>query len=352
MSIMKSTKPRQTIYDIARDMQLSPSTISKILHHTGKVSEATRKRVLEYVKKTGFVANSNARILKAKHSWTLGIVFSDIASFGFEHPFFGSVLQAFKNFVEKKGFELVFIVKKLGQAELTYYEWCQNKSVDGVLLLTGDLNDPDIIELVSSGIPCVSADIIMPGLYSTMSDDQMGIELGFHHLRDIGCQTIGAYCGPLSSRAYAERTDTFRSLVAGTKMPFEPNWYTTINGYGYVNAYENALGWISSWNQAPEAIIAFSDDLAMGLINALKTKGYRVPEDISVIGYDDIAFSGLFNPPLTTIRQNKVAIAESAAEMLLSLINDELPLGDSSVKVRRIPVQLVVRESTRHKKEK
>lgn len=344
---MKSPKPRQTIYDIARDMELSPSTISKILHHTGKVSDATRKRVLEYVKKTGFVANYNARILKAKHSWTIGVVFSDIASFGLEHPFFGSVLQAFKNYVEKKGFELVFIMKKLGQSELTYYEWCQNKNVDGVLLLTGDLNDPDIIELVSSEIPCVSADIIMPDLYSSMSDDQMGIDLGFEHLLKIGCHTIGAYCGPLSSRAYAERTNTFRALVEKHHMPFEEAWYITINGYGYQNAYDNAFPWIASWKKAPEAILAFSDDMAMGLINALKTKGYRVPQDISVIGYDDIAFSGLFNPPLTTIRQNKVAIAESAADMLISLINGESALTETDEKVRRIPVQLVVRESTR-----
>ena len=344
---MKSPKPRQTIYDIAREMELSPSTISKILHHTGKVSEATRKRVLEYVKKTGFVANSNARILKAKHSWTIGIVFSDIASFGLEHPFFGSVLQAFKNYVEKKGFEIVFIVKKLGQAELTYYEWCQNKSVDGVLLLTGDLNDPDIIELVSSEIPCVSADIIMPGLHSSMSDDKMGIELGFQHLLNIGCRTIGAYCGPLSSRAYAERTIAFRALIEQHHMPFEETWYTNINGYGFQNAYDNAHKWISSWKKAPESILAFSDDMAMGLINALKVKGYRVPQDISVIGYDDIVFAGLFNPPLTTIRQNKVAIAESAADILLNLINGESTEAESEEQVRRIPVQLVVRESTR-----
>lgn len=344
---MTPKKPRKTIYDIAHDMQLAPSTISKILHHTGKVSQSTRKRVLEYVKKMGYVANSNARILKSKHSWTLGIVFSDIASFGLEHPFFGSILQAFKNNVEKKGFEVVFIVKKLGQAELTYSEWCRNKNVDGVLLLTGDINDPDIIELVDSEIPCVSADIIMPGLISTISDDQMGIEFGFKYLLDIGCHKIGAYCGPLTSRAYAERTVAYRSLIDSYKLASEENWYASIGGYGYQNAYDNAFDYINSWKTAPEAILAFSDDLAMGLINALKVKGYRVPEDISIIGYDDIAFAGLFNPSLTTIRQNKVAIADSAADLLLSMINGTLNHERKESLVCRIPVQLIVRGSTR-----
>jgi len=342
----KTPKPRQTIYDIARDMKLAPSTISKILHHTGKVSQATRARVLEYVQKTGYVANFNARILKSKHSWTLGIVFSDISSYGLEHPFFGSILQAFKNKVEKKGFEVVFIVKKLGQAELTYSEWCRNKNVDGVLLLTGDINDPDIIELVDSEIPCVSADIIMPGLISTMSDDRMGIELGFKHVFDLGCRKIGAYCGPLTSRAYAERTAAYRELIERHAIPYEENWYSSINGYGYQNAYDNSFKYIDGWKTPPEVVLAFSDELAMGLINALKERGYRVPEDISVVGYDDIAFASLFNPPLTTIRQNKVAIAESAADLLLRLINGELLHADHDSVVHRIPVQLMIRGST------
>jgi len=346
---MKSPKPRQTIYDIAREMHLSPSTISKILHHTGKVSQATRKRVLEYVKQAGFVANSNARILKSKHSWTIGIVFSDIALFGLEHPFFGSVLQAFKNDVEEKGFEVVFIVKKLGQAELTYEEWCLNKNVDGVLLLTGDLNDPDIIGLVDSDIPCVSADIIMPGLFSTMSDDKMGIELGFNHVFELGCRKIGAYCGPWSSRAYAERTAAYRELVASHGLPYDESHFSSISGYGYQNAYDNAFKFIDGWKTPPEAVLAFSDELAMGLINALKQRGYRVPEDISVVGYDDIAFAGLFNPPLTTIRQNKVAIAKSAADLLLRLINGTLTHENNENLVRRIPVQLIVRGSTKLK---
>jgi len=347
---MKTQKPRLTIYDIARDMGLSPSTISKILHHSGKVGVATRKRVLDYVKEKGYVANFNARILKAKHSWTLGVVFSDIASFGFEHPFFGSVLQAFKNYVEVKGYELVFIVKKLGQSELTYYEWCQNKSVDGVLILTGDLNDPNIIELVNSGIPCVSADIIMPNLYSAMSDDNLGITLGFNHLLDIGCHDIGAFSGPISARAYAERTVAYRNLLDKHKMSFNESWYHDCDGYGVQNAYKQAKGWIASWKQRPQAIIAFSDDLAMGLINALKESKIRVPQDISVIGYDDIAFACLFNPPLTTIRQDKVAIAEAAADALLSLINGNGDILEKPTIIQRIPVQLVIRDSTKKSK--
>lgn len=344
---MNERKKHLNIYDIARDLELSPATISKVLHHSGKLSEATKKRVLDYVKETGYVANSNARMLKAKHTWAIGVVFSDIASFGFEHPFFGSVIQAFKNYVEKRGFELVFIVNKLGQTEMTYLQWAQNKNVDGIFILTGDINDPGIIELVNSEIPCVSADIIMPGLTSAMSDDSKGIELGFAHLLSIGCKSIAAFAGPMTSRAYAERAESFRNLLAKNGMKFKDQWYQSISGYGYQNAYNEAVKWIDSWAKKPDGIIAFSDDLAMGLINALKSKGIMVPQDISVIGYDDINFSELFDPPLTTIRQDKVAIAEAAADMLLDIMKHDGVRDPNLPIVKRIPVELVVRKSTK-----
>jgi DNA-binding LacI/PurR family transcriptional regulator len=113
--------------------------------------------------------------------------------------------------------------------------------------------------------------------------------------------------------------------------------------YGVAHYYEKALSWIQSWQEKPEAIIAFSDDIAMGLISALKELGYRVPEDISVSGYDDIQFASLFTPALTTIKQDKKTIAETAAMKLLAMIEKK----DVSKGLTTVPVQLVVRQSTK-----
>lgn len=345
---MTTKGKKYTIHDLARDLGLSSGTVSKIINGKGTVGDGTRTRVLEYARKVGFVQSHSARVLKATHSWTIGVVFADIASFGLEHPFFGPVLQAFKNTIEAQGYELVFIPKRLGQKELTCLQWARNKRVDGVLILSGDINNPEIKELVLSEIPCVSTDIVMKGLTTVISDDALGITLAFKHFIKMGYQNIYAYSGPTESRAYAERLLTFRTLLKETGIQEKPDTFKISSKYGFNFAYENAVPWVQQWKEKPDAIIAFSDDLAMGLITALKENGYRVPEEIAVSGYDDISFAKLFNPSLTTIRQNKSAIAIKAAETLLALIADEKPKANPSV-VHKIPVELVIRQSTKIK---
>ena len=342
-TIMKMALKKITIHDLARELKLSPGTISKILNGQGTIPDTTRKRVIHHAKIQGYVPSHSARILKAKHSWTIGVVFSDIASFGLEHPFFGSIIQAFKNYVEDKGYEIVFIPKRLGHLEQSYLQWANNKHVDGVLVLTGDINSKDMQELVQSHIPCVSTDIIMPGLSTVISDDHQGIDIIFQHYLSQGYKRIFAYSGSILSRAYQERTEAYQKLIKKHHLTIPSYAYAITEQYGVQSAYDYALKWIETWKTKPEAIIAFSDDIAIGLIRALKEKGYRVPEDIAVSGYDDIQFAQYHQPSLTTIKQNKRWIAESAAEKLLKQIVSQKP----ETSVTRIPVSLMKRQSTR-----
>lgn len=340
---MKHKLSKFTIHDLAVDLSLAPGTVSKILNGKGNIPIETRNRVLHRAKEVGYVANHSARVLKAEHSWTIGVVFSDIASFGLEHPFFGSIIQAFKNFIEDKGYEMVFIPKKIGEQEQTYLQWATNKSVDGVLLLTGDLNAKDIQELIHADIPCVSVDMVDPCLATIISDDHQGIELIFKHYLQLGFQSIYAYSGSTLSRAYQQRSEAFEKLIKihKTKRPQEA--YFVTDQYGVQHYYEQGLLWIQSWKEKPEAIIAFSDDIAMGLIKALTELGFRVPEDVSVSGYDDIQFASLFSPSLTTIKQDKKRIAETAAVKLLEIVEKK----EVSKGVTSVPVQLMIRHSTK-----
>jgi LacI family transcriptional regulator len=340
---MKNRLSKFTIHDLAADLSLAPGTVSKILNGKGNIPTETRARVLQRAKEVGYVANHSARVLKAEHTWTIGIVFSDIASFGLEHPFFGSIIQAFKNFIEDKGYEMVFIPKKIGEQEQTYLQWATNKSVDGVLLLTGDLNAKDIQELIHADIPCVSVDMVDPSLATIISDDHQGIELIFKHYLQLGFHSIYAYSGSTLSRAYQQRSEAFEKLTKMHKTKRPQEAYFVTDRYGVQHYYEQGLLWIQSWKEKPEAIIAFSDDIAMGLIKALTELGYRVPEDISVSGYDDIQFASLFSPALTTIKQDKKRIAETAAIKLLDIIEKK----EVSKGVTTVPVQLMIRQSTK-----
>jgi len=343
---MKKTPNEQlTITKIAKDLRVSPGTISKAFTSSGHVSPKTKKRIINYVNKVGFVPNHSASVLKSKSSKTLGIVFADIGLFGLEHNFFGPIIQAFKNYVENEGYEIVFIPKKIGDREPSMLSWVKNKKVDGVLILTGNINNSQIIELVNSGIPCVSSDIAMPNLLSVYSDDEQGINLAIDYLISKGIRKIAALSGPITSRAYSERTKAFFARMNKEDTPINElhPWYSEILGYGYTSALENALTWIERWQDKPETIIAFSDDIAMGLIKALKVKGYRVPEDIQVIGYDDTNFARMHTPALSTIRQDKRLIAELCAKYLFELIQH--PNAPRKQTINKVPVTLLIRES-------
>ncbi|MFA5007217.1 MAG: LacI family DNA-binding transcriptional regulator [Candidatus Izemoplasmatales bacterium] len=332
-----------TIYDVAKAMNLSPGTISKILNNNGSIGEETRDRVLRYVKEVGYVAESSARILKSKFSYTIGVIFSDISLVGLEHPFFGSIIQHFKTYVEREGYEIVFITSKIGTHEMSYLDWCRNKKVNGVFIVSGNINNAYILELVASDLPCVSSDIIIPGMHSVISDDAQGMRLAFEHLRSLGIDRIGTLVGPQTSRAFAERFDNYKALLAEHGLPLRPEWICESHGFGYTSAVAASEEWFATIGDMPRAILAQSDDIAYGLIHALQRRGYRVPEDVAVVGYDDISFSRLFTPPLTTIRQDRRAIGERSAAMLIDYIVRGNGKGTS---VDRVPVELVVRAST------
>ncbi|PKK98769.1 MAG: hypothetical protein CVV57_06165 [Tenericutes bacterium HGW-Tenericutes-2] len=335
---------KKTIVDIAKELNLAPSTISKIVNNNGRISAETRERVLKYVEESGYVAMSNARILSAKKSWTIGVIYSDISLIGFEHPFFSRILQSFKNQVEQTGYEIVLIVSKLGHNELTYLEWCRNKKVDGVLIVMGNINNPNIIEVVKSPIPCVSADVVMPNLHSIISNDAMGIILGIDHAMKLKMKKIIAVSGPLTARSFMTRMDTFRNYMTHKNLEFNEDSIIIADEFGYESGYRAGEIIANRIGILPEMILVFSDVLAFGVIRALEAKGIKVPEDVSVIGYDDIDFAKHFTPSLTTIHQDTKAIGSLAAQELLNAI--EHPVEKRQI-VKYIPVTLIERNSTK-----
>lgn len=336
---------KKTIVDIARELNLSPGTISKIVNGTGRISPETRKRVLAYVETQGYVAMSNARILSAKKSWTIGVIYSDISLVGFEHPFFSRILQSFKREVEKQGYEIVLIVSKLGNHQLTYLDWCKNKKVDGIFIVMGNINNPNIKEVVASDYPCVSADIVMPNLTSVISDDYMGMEIAINHALSSGFRHIGVITGPLSTRSFYNRLEFYRELMDRKNIPYEESDIIVGDGYGFESG-ERVAEIISRLEHRPEYYLVFSDVIAFGVIRGLERLGIRVPEDISIVGYDDIDFAKHYEPKLSTIRQNTSEIGRRAAHELLEAIESR---PEKRQIIHKIPVELIERETSRKK---
>ena len=334
---------KRTIYTIASELGLSPGTISKVINRTGNVSEETRERVLAHIKEVGYVPVTSARMLKSKRSYTIGVVFSEDLHIGLEHPFFSSILQHFKNYVENEGYELSFIVSKLGNNRMSYYEWCMNKKVDGVYIVVGDYGDEGLYELAKKHIPCVSTGILIPGIHSIISDNIMGIQLSLDHLYLTNrLKSVGLIAGPQQSKAFFERYEAFKAYHADHQLAIRPEHVVFAESFGFTSGYQAALKLIE--NPLPEGLLVGSDDIALGVLKAFKDKGIRIPQDIQIIGYDDIAFAKHFTPALTTVKQDRELIATTAAKKLLQLINNP------NIKVEeviRIPVELVLRETTR-----
>ncbi|MDY3195463.1 MAG: LacI family DNA-binding transcriptional regulator [Paracholeplasma sp.] len=336
---------KRTIYHIATELGLSPGTISKVINKTGNVSEETRKRVLDYIKEVGYVPATSARMLKSKRSYTIGVVFSEDLKIGLEHSFFASILQNFKSYVEKEGYELSFIVTQLGEHKMSYYEWCMNKKVDGVFIVVGEANDDGIIELANKNIPCVSTDIVIPGITSVISDNEDGIIQSLDYLfKDRSLSDVAIITGPLKSRSFYIRYQTYMNYLKTNKLPIKKSYIVEAESFGFTSGVNAANKLIEENPVLPKAILVGSDDIALGVLKSLKEHQIKVPDDIEIIGFDDIPFAKHFTPSLTTVKQDKVMIGETAAKALINMIEHS---NQKQEKLIKVPVSLILRESTK-----
>ncbi len=335
---------KKTIYTIAEALGLSPGTISKVINQNGNVSEQTRERVMSYIKEVGYVPATSARMLKSKKTFSIGIVFTEELNIGLEHSFFSSVLQNFKNEAERKGYELSFIVKRLGAHELSYFEWCMNKRVDGVYIVTGDVKDQGLVELIESHIPCISTDLVMDQLPAIVSDNKQGVELALNFVKNtLQKQRVALISGPLKSRAFKERYEAYQAFVEAENWPQEKSSVVFTESFGTTSGYRAVLEMLALIKERPEVIFVTSDDIALGVLKGLRDLNLRVPEDVQIIGYDDMPFSKHYTPSLTTIAQDRHELGTLAAKTLIHKI--EHPEDEMNM-VTRVPVQLIVREST------
>ena len=336
---------KRTIYTIAKELNLAPGTISKVLNQTGNVSDQTRARVLAYIKEVGYVPASSARMLKSKRTYTVGVVFTEESDIGLEHSFFSSILQHFKTYLEKEGYELSFIVKKLGKHEMSYYEWCMNKRVDGVYIVVGNYNDQGLYELVNSGIPCVSTDMILPGLHTVISDNDQGIKVTLEYVKNITKKSkVAMISGPLNSKAFAERLIAFKKYTELLKLKTSESSIAYAESFGFTSGYNAVIKLMNQIVEKPEVILVASDDIALGVLKGLRDLEIKVPEDIQVIGFDDIAFAKHFTPSLTTVAQDRKQLGETAAKLLIALMENPEAEIDEVVK---LPVTLIARDSTK-----
>ncbi len=332
-----------TIYDIAKKVGCASSTVSKALNNSKEISKKRKAEILAVAKEMGYVPNSSARSLTTKKSWSIGIVFSEDLHIGLEHHFFSGVIQEFKKSVEELGYEISFYSKKIGNQSLTYLEWFKYKDLDGILIVTVDVEDENLEALRQSKIPVVTVDSGLINVPTVISDNFQGTRMALEYLMSRGAESIAHIAGPLRSFAAVERLEAFKSVLSSCGR--EESVFVEASNYDYKSGKEALYKLIKLTKDLPDAIYAANDDIALGAIMALKELGYKVPRDTSVIGFDNIELTRFTSPSLTTVKQDKRKIGTEAAKLLIEQIDKKTERTKGIIK--RIPVELIIRESTK-----
>ncbi len=331
-------KPNQkiNIYELAKATGFSVSTVSKALNHTGRISEETRQKILKKATELNYIASYHAKALSLNKSWIIGIIYSDNLGVGFSHPYFSVILEGFKQEAEKQGYEITFINRNMANHKMTYLEFCRYRHVEGVFIVNYYSLSKQMPELIESGIPLISSDAGFDKVPTISSNDILGGELATQYLYDLGHKKIYHLSGPSYTISAQHRRRGFKNVVA-RHQDIEHKIYEAGN-YSIEDGYQQTLKMIEH-KDIPSAIFAASDWIALGVIQAFTEHGIDVPNDVSIIGYDNLDFLKYSRPALTTVAQNKLEIGRQSALALIKQINGE------TVTSKHIDVKIIERNT-------
>lgn len=312
-----------SIKDIAAECGVSIATVSKALNNHRDVSDATKKTVQETAKRLGYFPNSQARALKTNRTYNLGVMFSERTNSGLTQNYFASVLDSFKKEAESRGYDITFISGNIGERDMTPYEHCMYRSVDGVLVVSvDDFIDRGTVELFESSLPIVSIDHAHPGHLSVISDNESGMRQLVEYIAGMGHTKI-AYIYGDASDVTSVRVKTFTETLNRLNINVRSE-YLLQGRYHDTKSTGLLVKKVMSCSDKPTCIILPDDFAAIGAMNALEELGLSVPEDVSIAGYDGIMLSQVLSPRLTTIRQDTERLGAEAARRLIALINKEI----------------------------
>ena len=264
----------------------------------------------------GYMTNSAARALKTNRTYNLGILFVDERRSGLSHEYFSAVLESFKVEAEAHGYDITFINHNVGGRTTTYLQHCLYRGVDGVVIACVDFTNPQVQELVDSGVPLVTIDHVFNNRLAVVSDNVSGVEALVRHVYAKGHRKIAFLHG--------ERTSVTNNRLIGFHRTCEelglaiPDEYVIECVYHDPDRCAEATRKLLSLPDRPTCVL-FPDDYSyIGGMRALAEAGLKIPEDISAVGYDGINLAHVLG--LTTFCQDAGALGKTAAERLISLI--------------------------------
>lgn len=324
----------RTVKEIAAIAKVSVATVSRALQRPEIVSEETRQRIHEVVKRLGYTPNALARNLRTARTRLIIALLPDIAN-----PFFSEVIRGIEQVAHENGYSVL-----LGETqsslvrEQAYADMVAARQADGIITMSHRV--PAIP--IDGRLPVVNACEYVKDkkISSVYIDNVAAAGAAVDYLVTLGHRDIAFIAGPSSSPICVDREQGYQLALQRAKIPANPG-LTAVGDFS-IEAGERAIDLFLSQGQSFSAVFCSNDEMAIGAMRALISHGLRVPEDVSVVGFDDIRFARYTSPPLTTVAQPKNALGREAMTMLIELLNDpEVP-----PRKRVLSAELVVRGST------
>jgi len=337
---------RVTIRQLARLSGVSIGTVSRALNGYTDVRPETRERIMRLASELDYTPAAAARSLVTQRSHVVGVFLETGEGHpDLQHPFFHGVLVGLKHELGAAGYDLLLFASANpgnGYGDHSYLKRCRHHAVEGTVLMGVDPSDEEVRRLARSGLPAVGVDVDLTGPASSYvgSDHAAGAALAVRHLYELGHRRIATIAGLLESRPGAERLRGFRRELQERGLAYRDEYVA----YGdfYVESGQRAAERLLATDEPPTAIFAASDLMAIGVFRAATARGLTVPEDVSVVGFDDIQLAEHLHPALTTVRQDKPGLGAAAGRLLLAAFDSETRAAASTT----LPVELVIRGST------
>jgi LacI family transcriptional regulator len=328
---------RVTISDVAREAGVSLMTVSRVINDKGEISAATRQHVLDVIERLGYRPSSIARGLATQRTSTLGLVVPDIAN-----PFFSDVARGAEDRARGVGYN-VFVCNtdESPQREIAALESLEEKRVDGVLLCSSRLNADDLRAALVSHPAAVLVNRRLEGarVGAILLADEAGARVATQHLLQSGHRAVGFLAGPFTSYSSRQRSRGYRAALEGAGVRYNPTWVRPC-AYHVEGGRETAHVLLADHPELT-ALFCYNDLVAIGTLQACAELGRRVPDDLAIVGFDDIPLAGLVTPALTTCRVPRYELGEQAMQLLLDRIEGCTELCDEIV----LWPELVIRAS-------
>ncbi len=328
-----------TIYDIAEATGYSAPTVSKALNGLGSLSEETRQKILEKAKEMGYEPNSTARTLTTKKSYLIGVIYDDTGmNMGFTHPLFSPMLNRFREKIEAAGYDILFLSRHFN---MTYFSHANFRCIDGVIIINPATNTPaDFDDFIKTNLPRVSTNSIFKGICTVITANEQGGYEAAEYFINHGHKKIAYISAPVDgiSAAPNERFVGFKTALEKHNL-YDEELYEVSKGWDKVSG-EEAFGRLIKRRKDITAVFLTGDQMAFGVYEYCSKHNIRIPEDISVIGFDNDLPSEYVG--LTTFKQNAEEIADISAQMMLAQIE-----GKTVPPIIRCKPELVERHSVK-----